>query len=288
MIDLHTHTTASDGTSTFEELVREAERAKLKALAITDHDNVLSAGRIPGTKSAVGLIPGIELTIYDSELGYDDVHMLGLFIDPENGKLADKLGKLGREREGQKNATVRRLRELGYDITFEEVRAEAKGTVGRPHIAKVLMRKHPDEFDSISAVFIKLLARGRKAYVGRESGVGLKEAASLVHGAGGVAVMAHPDIYPYRPEKLLADFKESGGDGVEVYYDYIRNRPEEKITENENKKIMERYRSLASELDLLESGGSDFHGATKGQRLGEFGAPDSLLGPLRAASRKPL
>ncbi len=99
--------------------------------------------------------------------------------------------------------------------------------------------------------------------------------------------MAHPDMYPYGPEKLLADFKDSSGDGVEVHYDYIRNRPEKRLTETGNRKIMERYRSLASELELLESGGSDFHGATKGQRLGEFGAPDSLLPPLRAAARKP-
>lgn len=283
MIDLHTHTTASDGTLSFRELVTEAARVSLKAIAVTDHDNIGSAAKIPRTESTVELIPGIELTVYDSEFGYDDVHVLGLFIDTENRKLAGKLETLAHERERQKIATVEKLRELGYDITFEEVRAEAENVVGRPHIAKVLLRKHPDEFDSISAVFVKLLARGKKAYLGRESGVGLREAASLIHVAGGVAVMAHPDIYPYRPEKLLADFKTSGGDGVEVYYDYIRNRPEQKITESGNRKIMERYSSLASELGLLESGGSDFHGATKGQRLGEFGAPDTVLDALKKA-----
>src|SRR5512143_339571 len=248
MIDLHTHTTASDGTSTFEELVREAGRVKLKALAITEQDNLGSASRIPGTDSGVELIPGIELTIYDRDLGYNDVHVLGLFIDPRDAGLNQKLGKLERERTEQKVATVGRLRELGYDITFEEVRAEAKGVVGRPHIAKVLLRKHPEEFDSISAVFVKLLGRGKKAYLERSSGVGLKEAAALVHGAGGVAVMAHPDIYPYDPRKLLSDFKAAGGDGAEVHYDYIRNRPEAKLTEKQNLALIRKYRKLAGEL----------------------------------------
>ncbi|MEW6722502.1 MAG: PHP domain-containing protein [Candidatus Micrarchaeota archaeon] len=288
MIDLHTHTTASDGTLALDELVREAERAGLGAIAITDHDNIRSAARIAGTISTVRLIPGIELTVYDEGLKYSDIHVLGLFIDAKNKNLNEKLEALGREREEQKIATVEKLRELGYDITFDEVKKEAKGVVGRPHIAKVLLRKHPDEFDSISAVFVKLLGRGKKAYLERKDKLCLKDAVSLIHGAGGVAVLAHPDVYGYPPEKLLADFKAAGGDGVEVYYDYLRNRPEVKITEAENKKIIEKYQKLAAETGLLESGGSDFHGETKGQRLGEFGAPDEILKKLEAARRKPL
>jgi 3',5'-nucleoside bisphosphate phosphatase len=287
MIDLHTHTNASDGTYDFGELVREAERVKLKALAVTDHDTVKSASLIKSTKSAVKLIPGIELTVYD-EIGYEDIHMLGLFIDPDEGRLSKKLTQLEQDRIGQKLATVEKLRELGYDITFDEVKTEAAGAVGRPHIAKVLLRKYPDEFDSISAVFVKLLGRGKKAYLPRERGIGLEEAVALVHGAGGIAVIAHPDVYPYKPEKLLSDFKSAEGDGVEVYYDYIKNRPEIEATKAENDRIIGRYRALAGELGLLESGGSDFHGATKGQKLGEFGAPDGILAKLEASARKPL
>lgn len=288
MIDLHTHTTASDGTFTFEELVREAERVKLKALAVTDHDNVMSARRIPGAKSAVELIPGIELTVYDDTLGYSDIHVVGLYIDPSDKTLNSKLRTLGRQREEQKMATVEKLRELGYDITFEEVKKEAQGVVGRPHIAKVLLRKHPEEFESISMVFVKLLGRGRKAYLERKDRLGLDDAVGLIHGSGGLAILAHPDVYGYEPGKLLADFKGSGGDGVEVYYDYIRNRPEVELTETGNNEIMERYREMAASLGLLESGGSDFHGANKKQRLGEFGAPDGILSRLKSARGKPL
>ena len=288
MIDLHTHTTASDGSLTFEELLAEAGRAGLKALAVTDHDTLESAKRMKGAESPVELIPGIELTIYDSALGYDDIHVVGLFVDPRDVALNSKLETLEREREKQKIATVDLLRNLGYDITFEDVKAEAKGVVGRPHIAKALIRKYPQEFPSISAVFQKLLARGKKAYLPREGGIGFREAASLLHGAGGLAILAHPDVYPYPKKRLLSDFKAAGGDGVEVHYDYIRNRPEERITESENKEIGRSYRKMAAALGLLESGGSDFHGATKGQRLGEFGAPDPVLDALKAALRKPL
>ncbi len=286
MIDLHTHTSASDGTLSLRELVAEAKRVKLRALAVTDHDTVASASRI-GKPGGIRLIPGIELTVFDERLGYEDIHVLGLFIDCKEKRLRAKLGSLGKAREKQKRATVRILRELGYGITFAEVRAEAAGSVGRPHIARVLMRKHPAEFPSISSVFDKLLSRGKKAYVGRDAGFGLKEAISLIRGAGGLSFVAHPLLYPYDSEELLADFKECGGDGIESYYDYRSNRPSVRITKRENEKIIRRYSSLACDLGLLECGGSDFHGANKGHKLGSFGAPDGVLDPLEQALRKP-
>jgi predicted metal-dependent phosphoesterase TrpH len=287
MIDLHTHTDASDGTLSFGELVREAARVRLKALAITDHDGIGSAEKITGA-GPVRLIPGVELTVFDSGLGYSDIHMLGLFIDTRSKPLKSGLMALARERERQKMATVERLMELGYSITYEEVRKEAAGTVGRPHIARVLMRRYPDEFGSIPAVFEKLLGRGKKAYVGREGGFSLAEAIGLVHGAGGLAVMAHPLLYPYDPAKLLSDFKETGGDGMETYYDYRANRPQDGISPEDNLRMVEEGRALAGELGLLESGGSDFHGKNKSQGLGDFGAPDELLPKLVRALRKPL
>ena len=95
--------------------------------------------------------------------------------------------------------------------------------------------------------------------------------------------MAHPDVYPYPPEKLLSDFKSAGGDGVEVYYDYARNRPEIRLTESGNEKIIGKYRKIAAGLDLLESGGSDFHGGLKGddEILGRFGIPSSAVDIMR-------
>jgi hypothetical protein len=281
MIDLHTHTTASDGTFSFEELINEAERVGLKAIAITDHDNIESAKKIGKPTSPVELIAGVELTISDMEFGYSDIHILGQFIDTKHKTLNSKLASLAVEREKQKISSVEKLRELGYDIAFEEVKRDAKGVVGRPHIARALMKKYPDEFPSIEVVFVRLLGRGKKAYVEREAGFGLKEAVDLIHSAGGLSFVAHPYLYPYESKKLLSDFRDSGGDGAEVYYDYAGNAPGKVRTKEENGKIMEKYRMLASEIGLLECGGSDFHGENKKQKLGEYGAPDEVLGKLK-------
>jgi len=284
MIDLHSHTTASDGSLSLGELVLAAKKAGLKAIAITDHDNIRSAKRITaGTGAGMEVIPGVELTVYDYRMGYRDIHVLGLFIDPENKALGSKLAKLEKEREAQKKATVTKLRELGYKITFAEVKRKAKGAVGRPHIAMALREKYPKEFRSVSDVFGKLLGRGKPAYLERRAGFGLAGAISLIHGAGGIAVLAHPFVYPYKPEKLAADFRRLGGDALETYYDYVTNQPEVKRSRAENAELIARGRSLAKKLGLMDSGGSDFHGANKGQALGRFGAPDALLAGLKAA-----
>jgi 3',5'-nucleoside bisphosphate phosphatase len=287
MIDLHAHTTASDGSLDFTELIAEGKRAGLKALAITDHDNVQSAKRITGDEP-LEVIPGIELSVFDHKLGYEDVHVIGLFIDPKNETLNSKLNLLGREE--QKKATVAKLNELGYHITYEEAKAKSKGVVGRPHIAMALMEKYPSEFRTMSEVFNKLLGRGMPAYVGREAGFGLGEAIGLIHGAGGLSMLCHPFIYPYDPEKLAKDFKALGGNGIEVYYDYVANRPSVPINYEENARLMEKAKAIAARSGLLESGGSDFHGKGKRghQQLGIFTAPDEVLGKIKAALHKPL
>ncbi len=287
MIDLHAHTTASDGSLGFEELVAMAARGRLKALAITDHDNVQSAKKITGNEP-LEVIPGIELSVFDHGLGYEDVHVIGLFIDPAGRALNEQLDALGREE--QKKATVAKLNELGYRITFAEVKAKSQGVVGRPHIAMALMEKYPQEFPRMVDVFNKLLGRGMPAYVGREAGFSLGQAIGLIHSAGGLAILCHPLLYPYDPARLAQDFKSLGGDGMEVYYDYAANRPSVPITADENARMMARSRELAARLGLLESGGSDFHGKGKRgyQELGLFGAPDGVLSRLKAAGRKPL
>lgn len=287
MIDLHAHTTASDGSLTFDELVALAKKGGLKALAITDHDNVQSAKKIT-CREPLEVIPGIELSVFDHALGYEDVHVIGLFIDPKHETLNSKLDTLGREE--QKKATVAKLNELGYAITYEEVKAKSQGVVGRPHIAMVLMEKYPSEFPKMVDVFNKLLGRGRPACIGRESGFGLGEAIALIHAAGGLAILCHPFIYPYDADALASKFKELGGDGIEVYYDYAANRPSVPTTPEENQVLIGRAKGLARRFCLLESGGSDFHGKGKRgyQELGLFGAPDEALSRLKAARGKPL
>jgi predicted metal-dependent phosphoesterase TrpH len=276
MIDLHTHTTASDGSLDLQTLMIQAKAAKLKAIAVTDHDTVGSAIKITGHES-VKAIPGIELSVFDDKLGYMDIHVLGIRIDPQNHRLTSELKKLAIAREDQKKATVEKLRSMGYDIAFEEVKAKAKGSVGRPHIASVLMEKRPGEFPTMSSVFEKLLGNDKPAYVGRQAGFSLKSAVNLIHDAGGLAFLAHPFVYECDVDKLIADFEDADGDGIEVYYDYITNRPEIPITEPQNNELIAHAQALALVTGLLQSGGSDFHGAGKGQTLGRFGAPDILL-----------
>ena len=282
MIDLHTHTTASDGTLSFEELVAGARQSGLKAIAITDHDTVESAAKITSLEP-IEVIPGVELTVFDFGLNYLDIHVLGLFIDPKNRKLNSKLASLERQREDQKKETIKKLNELGYDISFEEVRAKAKGSIGRPHIAKVLVEKYPQEFPSIPAAFEKLLGNGKPGYIGRKAGFTLREAIDLIHAAGGLSFIAHPFVYPYNPAILAEDFRRLGGDGIETYYDYAFNRPELKLSREDNARMIEDARSLASRMRLLECGGSDFHGKNKNQKIGIFGTPVEVLTKLKAA-----
>jgi hypothetical protein len=285
VIDLHAHTTASDGSLSLRNLVAAAKKAGLKAIAITDHDTVLGAKKTSAIErgSAMEFIPGVELSVYDRRLGYADIHVLGLYIDPENRKLCKKLAWLAGQREAQKKATVAKLRKLGYEITFAAVRTKARGVVGRPHIAMALAEKYPKEFRSLGDVFAKLLGRGRPAYLERKTGFGLAEAISLIHDAGGLAFLAHPFVYQYDKKKIAADFRRLGGDGLETHYDYVTNQPEVKRTAKENARLVSRASALASELGLLQSGGSDFHGTVKRQKLGKFGAPDAFLVRIKAA-----
>jgi predicted metal-dependent phosphoesterase TrpH len=287
MIDLHMHTTASDGSLSLEQLVAEAKRAGLKAIAITDHDNVQSARKITG-KEPLEVIPGIELSTYDSQLGYEDVHIIGLFINPKNKALNKKIDSLGREE--QKKATINLLQDMGYDISFEEVKAKAQGVVGRPHIAMVLVEKYPKEFPAMVDAFKKLLGRGKPAYIAREAGFGVGEAIDIIHAAGGLSFLCHPFIYPYDAKTLVSDFNRLGGDGLEVYYDYVANRPEVPITYADNNKLIAQAQSMAKEHGLLATGGSDFHGRGKRghQKLGIFSAPDDVLERIKAARGKAL
>jgi 3',5'-nucleoside bisphosphate phosphatase len=279
MIDLHTHTTASDGSLSFEELVAQAKAAGLKAIAITDHDTLISAIKITG-KEPLEVIPGIELSVFDNK--YKDIHILGLYLDPKHKALIDKLKSIKSEREDQKKAILVKLKSLGYEIPFEEVKAKAKGSIGRPHIAQVLVEKYPKEFPSIQSTFDKLLGNDKPAYMDRPIGFSLKEAISLIHSAGGLAFLAHPFVYKYDLDQMVADFEYADGDGLEVFYDYVTNQPEANLNEAQNGELIAHVRALASVGGFLMSGGSDFHGAAKGQKLGAFGAPDEILDKIRA------
>lgn len=291
MIDFHLHTDASDGILSLEGLVKKAEQADLSAIAITDHDTVANARRIRELNSSIEVIPGIEVSVYDNKLNYIDLHALGLFVNPESKALLRTLRRIEKEREEQKMAIVSKLNELGYDITYQDAKKHASGSVGRPHIARALMEKYPDEFRSITECFKKLLDQGKPAFKSRTAFFCLDEAIEMIHEAEGLAFLAHPKVYEdirgYNLDKLFGDFKMLGGDGIESMYDYASNYAWRGYDQEKNEKITSNLREKAREFGFLETGGSDFHGPNKGAKLGTFNVPDEFLDRIRAA-RKPL
>ncbi len=287
MIDLHIHTTASDGSYSLQEIVSMSLVANLSAIAITDHDTVENAKKTTtigsndcGFFDRLELIPGIEISIYDQELDYIDVHILGLMIDPNNPKLRSGMEKIRKQREEQKREIIKKMNEFGYELTFDEVQKKALGSIGRPHIAKVLLERYPHIFDSISDIFERYLDRGKPAFVGRKEDMSIANAIGLIHDSGGLAFLAHPSIYDYDEEKLIDDFAVRGGDGLEVVYDYARNYSWKGFTESDNLEISKRLERKAESAGLLRSGGSDFHGPNKGAPLGSLEMPDEFLADI--------
>lgn len=282
MIDLHTHSTFSDGTSTPEQLVDAACALGLKALALTDHDTLhgierfLAACEACGDRAPAGFvgIAGVELS---AEVPRGTMHLLGYGIDPAHAELAETLAKL-REGRGARNREIHdRLSTLGAEVTHEEVAACAGDhVVGRPHFAQALVKK--GHVATKEEAFKRLLAKGAPAYVPRFR-LEPRRCIQLIRAAGGVAVLAHPFALDRRPGKLrnyLQTLKAYGLRGLEAYYS-------EHDTEKQQVCI-----DLADALGLLKTGGSDFHGAMNpdlhiGRGFGPLKVPDGLLAPLMAA-----
>jgi len=276
-LDLHLHTTFSDGSLPPAEVIKLAQHANVTALAITDHDTVdgipeaLSAGREVG----IEIIPGIEIS---SRWRGAEVHILGYFIDWMDAGLQERLAQYRATRDDRNPRIVEKLNELGIDITYAEVAALAgPASVGRPHIARVLMNKH--YVTSAKEAFDRYLADGAAACVPRDL-PDPAEAITVIHAAGGVPVLAHPSWLD-RSEgivPLCKELKSAGLAGIEVHYS--THRPEQ----------TSHYLNVAKQLDLLVTGGSDFHGVTKpdievGLGRGQLKVPENLLEPLRQAAK---
>ncbi|AZT90899.1 PHP domain-containing protein [Caldicellulosiruptor changbaiensis] len=250
MIDLHVHTTFSDGTYSPEDVVELAKEKGLFAIAITDHDTTdgVKIALKKGQEIGLKIISGVEISA-DFEI---EMHILGLFIDVDNTLLQEKLKMLEGFRKERNPKIIEKLRKMGYDISMEDVEKVASGEViGRPHIARVLVQK--GYFDSTKAVFENLLGFGKPAYVKKEK---LKpyEAIGAIKEAKGIAILAHPHKYLYLeegPENVFEELKEYGLDGIEVFHS--------EHTEKETRELLE----IARKLDFVVSGGSDFHGANK-------------------------
>lgn len=272
-VDLHTHSSASDGSDPPARLVEKALRRSLTALALTDHDTqqgVEEARRAAGT--ALEVVPGTELSLGDRP----GMHLLVLWLEPGEGPLQDELADLRRGRRERNNRIVETLAGLGMEITPEEVEEEGSGgSIGRPHIAAVLVRKGyaPD----IRSAFDRWLGSGRPAYVERRR-LDAGKALALARQSGAVPVLAHPHTLGiHRAEemaRLLGGLTEAGLVGLEAIYSTYRRHEREG------------YAHLARRFGLVPSGGSDYHGTYKpdievGVGHGDLYVPDSVLDGLR-------
>jgi 3',5'-nucleoside bisphosphate phosphatase len=273
-LDLHLHTTHSDGSFTPTEVIALAHKAGVTALAITDHDittGILEA-TLAGQEHGIDVIPGIEIS---SIIGTSELHILGYFLDHQDARLNERLARLRDSRHRRNPKIIERLQAAGIAITYEEVRALAgTDSVGRPHIARVLMEK--GVVASAKEAFDLWLADGRPAYVPRELPTP-SDAMQWIREAKGLPVLAHPTwVKPTDGTltDLVRQLKADGLDGVEVHYSTHTPRQTRE------------YLALAKQLDLLVTGGSDFHGFTKpdidvGVGKGTLHVPGSLLDKLR-------
>ena len=281
MIDLQCHTTASDGRLTPTQLVNLALKSELESIAITDHDTIdgIDEALKASQKKSVEIVSGVEITCDD--LGFVDTHILGLFIDHKNPDLNRLLKKAKKYRETQKKDIVKKFQDFGFKIRYKDVRKLAKGEIGRPHIASIVLKNNPDKVKSIEDIFDKYLATGNKAYVKRKKGISVKEAISAIHSAKGLAFAAHPGVYNhFDTNKFIKYFLKKGGDGIETIYNYSNSR--KNITKKKSNEMIKKYRALAKKLKILETGGSDFHGK-KFQTLGNLKVPVSILKNLKKA-----
>lgn len=279
MIDLHVHSTFSDGTNTPEELAELAATAGITALALTDHDGMMGIDRFLEACRSRGVrgIPGVEISV-DFEGGA--MHLLGYFLDHKDARLETALARIRRGREERNQVILERLNKIGFAVSWDEVaRLAEEDVVGRPHFAKVLVEK--GYVKSKEYAFDHYLGKGKPAYADRFR-LSIEESIELIRKAGGVAVLAHPftlDLGRRRMRALLAGLAAQGLQGIEAYY-------------AEHSHDQQRFcLSQARELGLAVSGGSDYHGAMNlhcrlGVGFGSLEVPDELVELLEKRRRE--
>ncbi len=276
MIDLHTHSTCSDGTDPPERVAELAAGAGCSAVALTDHDTLagLDAARQRAGELGIDLVPGCEVSC---AFGDGSAHVLVYFVEGAGGPLQEELARLRQDRVARNRRLAERLRELGLEVTYGELVAEASSeeSLGRPHVAAVLVRHGAAE--SVPDAFDRWLAAGRPAHVPKAR-VQPAEVARLARASGGVAVLAHPLTLGLGPQALsaaVAELAASGFAGIEATYG--RYTPDERAALAE----------LARRHGLVATGGSDYHGTVKGDLAvgtgqGDLRVPDAVLDELEA------
>jgi 3',5'-nucleoside bisphosphate phosphatase len=278
-VDLHSHSIASDGSDKPTHLVELALEKGLTALALTDHDTQagVADARSAATGTGLELIPGTELSLeYDA----GGMHLVVLWLEPGPGPLQDRLGELQGGREQRNERIVKILTDSGMPIDISEIHEEAgDGSVGRPHIAAVMVTKGyvPD----LGAAFEEWLGTGKPAYVGRPR-LNPEEGIALARQSGAVPVLAHPHTLGISRAADMADMlnrlREAGLVGLEaIYSSYHRHEREGNA-------------DLARRFGLIPSGGSDYHGTYKegldvGSGYGDLVVPDSTVDELRSHAK---
>jgi 3',5'-nucleoside bisphosphate phosphatase len=281
VIDLHSHSTMSDGTDSPTRVVQLAGEAGLAALALTDHDTLdhLPEARAAAEAQSLRLVPGCEISCELSGRAPGTMHLLVFFVDDAPGELRDRLAALQEARNERNVQIVDALNERGVPITVEAVQAQAgPGSVGRPHIARVLMEA--GHVSSIQEAFDVWLGKGRPAYFERDR-LEPEDAIELTHASGGVCAIAHPGslgLDDVELDAFVGELADAGLDGLECEYGaYL---PEERAPLHE----------LARRHGLAPTGGSDYHGDNKpglsvGTGRGDLRVPDDFLTALE--SRRP-
>jgi predicted metal-dependent phosphoesterase TrpH len=287
-IDLHTHTTASDGTHTPIELVKRAVERGLRVLGIADHDTVdgLAEALAAGEQFGLEIVPGVEFsTRHEYDKDFVGIHLLGYFIDPKAPTLVEVMHKVKQGRLDQKIRQIEKLQTFGFDIPVQTVFDRVNGVPGRPHIAAVLMERNPGRFESIQQIFEEYLGTGARAHIGRQFALTVGQAIAVVKAAGGLPVFAHPGAYDADIDPIAAvrNAKAEGVEGVEVFYPYEKgHRPSGSRTN-----WIGRIETLAHELGLLQTGGTDFHGRPQDDvDLGDMGLTEKQYARLKQGWQK--
>jgi 3',5'-nucleoside bisphosphate phosphatase len=268
-IDLHTHSIESDGTNTVTENVALAIERGLDGIAITDHDT--TSGYAEAERASDGtdlrVVPGIE---FSAEHDGASLHVLAYWVDATDARLVEELRRLTDTRSRRGELIVEKLRELGYDISFDRVREIAgDGLIARPHIAQAMVEA--GIVSEEKEAFDRFISDGGVAYVPKHALAPL-DALALIRDAGGVCVLAHPAMWKGNgsvPDDLIEEMAAGGMGGLEV------DHPDHDEDHRRH------YRELAARLDLVPTGASDCHGARYDYRLGSETTPAELVDELR-------
>jgi 3',5'-nucleoside bisphosphate phosphatase len=255
--NLHLHTIFSDGELPPAEIVAAHAAAGFSTIAISDHDTLAgldAMGSLDGAKPSI--LPAVELSIEDDPVrGLVDVHLLGYGFALQNRTLRRRLHEASEMREAQKKETVRRLAAAGYQVSWEEVRARARGNVGKPHIVAAI--EAGDRNVQREALYA-VMGPGGAAHVPRARDLSLDDAVALIHQAGGVSVLAHPGVYSHVDdlEVLFHTVAVAGVQGLEVTYPQAPDDP----YGPKSGALMERFAQTAIKYGWVATGGDDFHG----------------------------